>query len=138
AGYVAGVTSLGWMNDDGCYLSDDEKDIDGDGLSNYTEAHGPLVGQSWWAALVPKAGTFNVTYGGTNWLERDTDGDGIPDGADDQDQDGYTNIEESRPLGDPKDDLNQARSVWAWPAANEPGGVSDRHPNIQAFNPCLP
>jgi hypothetical protein len=134
----ADTTPLGWMNNDGCFLSDDEKDIDGDGLSNYTEQHGPLQAQSWWNTYVPKAGTFPVAYAGTNWLDRDTDGDGIPDGADDQDQDGYTNIEESLPIGDPKDDTNQARSVWAWPASDEPAGVSNRHPNIDAFNPCLP
>jgi IPT/TIG domain/Bacterial TSP3 repeat len=134
----ADTTPLGWMNEDGCYLSDDEKDIDGDGLSNYTEAHGPLSNQDWWKTFVPKAGTFPVPYAGTNWLDRDTDGDGIPDGADDQDHDGYTNIEESTPEGDPKDDTNQARSVWAWPAADEPSGVSNRHPNIDAFDPCLP
>jgi IPT/TIG domain/Bacterial TSP3 repeat len=137
-GYVGTSTPLGWMNQDGCFLSDDEKDIDGDGLSNYTEAHGPLMGQSWWTTFVPKAGIFPVSYAATDWLDRDTDGDGIPDGADDQDHDGYTNIQESRPLGDPKDDVNQARSVWAWVDANEPSGVSIPHPNIQAFNPCLP
>jgi len=134
----AATTPLGWMNEGGCYLRDDEKDIDGDGLSNYTEQHGPLLAQSWWLTYVPKAGNFPIPYAGTNWLDRDSDGDGIPDGADDQDHDGYTNIEESLPIGDPKDDVNQARSVWAWPAADEPAGVSNRHPNIDAFNPCLP
>ncbi|HEY7629837.1 MAG TPA: IPT/TIG domain-containing protein [Thermoleophilaceae bacterium] len=132
-------TPLGWMNEmekngvGNCYLSDDEKDIDGDGLSNYTEAHGPLMNQKWWATFVPKAGTYPIDYNGTNWLDRDTDGDGIPDGADDQDHDGYTNIEESTPLADPTADADvQAASVWTWPTA------PDQHPNVDAFNPCLP
>jgi hypothetical protein len=136
-------TPLGWMNEvqkgvADCFLGDDEKDIDGDGLSNYTETHGPLMSQSWWATFVPKAGKFPIDYAGTSWLNRDTDGDGITDGADDQDHDGYTNIEESTPLGNPKDDANQARSVWTWPAADEPSYVTERHPNVDAFNPCLP
>jgi hypothetical protein len=132
------TTPLGWMNEFNqnsqadCFLSDDEKDIDGDGLSNYTEAHGPLMGQSWWTSFVPKAGTFTIGYTGTNWLDPDTDGDGIPDGADDQDHDGYTNIEESMPLGDPAADATiQAKSTWHFP-------VEGDNPNVDAFDPCLP
>jgi hypothetical protein len=49
-----------------------------------------------------------------------------------QDHDGYTNIEESRPLGDPKAPATaQAESVWHFP-------VEDDNPNVDAFNPCLP
>jgi hypothetical protein len=131
-------TPIGWMNEfnasgqGDCFLSDDEKDIDGDGLSNYTEAHGPLMAQKWWNQFVPKAGTFPIDYAGTNWLERDSDGDGVPDGSDDQDHDGYTNIEESMPLGDPTADASvQAMSVWHYPVEND-------NPNVDAFNPCLP
>jgi hypothetical protein len=91
------------------------------------------MNQKWWATFVPKAGTYPIDYNGTNWLDRDTDGDGIPDGADDQDHDGYTNIEESTPLADPTADADvQAASVWTWPTA------PDQHPNVDAFNPCLP
>jgi hypothetical protein len=139
SGFVSSAsTPLGWMNEfenDGtanCFLSDDEKDIDGDGLSNYTEAHGPLMGQKWWNIFVPKAGTFPIDYNGTNWLDPDTDGDGILDGADDQDHDGYSNIEESMPFGDPKADASvQAASTWHFP-------VEDANPNVDAFDPCLP
>jgi IPT/TIG domain/Bacterial TSP3 repeat len=133
------TTPLGWMNElerngvSNCYLSDDEKDVDGDGLSNYTETHGPLMSQKWWNIFVPKVGTYPIDYAGTNWLDRDTDGDGTPDGADDQDNDGYTNIEESSPLADPKADAaTQAKSVWTWPASLVP------NPNVAAFDPCLP
>jgi IPT/TIG domain/Bacterial TSP3 repeat len=138
------TTPLGWMNEPeaagaNCFLSDDEKDIDGDGLSNFTETHGPLSDPKWWTTYVPTAGTFPITYTGTNWLDRDTDGDGIPDGADDQDHDGYTNIEEATPLGDPTADATvQAGSVWTWPASDEPSTVTNRNPNVDAFNPCLP
>src|SRR5262249_28878124 len=128
-------TPLGWMNSydqDGtanCYLSDDEKDIDGDGLSNFTEAHGPLSGPEWWTNYVPKAGTYYINYTGTNWLDRDTDGDGIADGSDDQDHDGYSNIEESLPIGGP--DATAATSLRRFP-------VEGDFPNVEAFNPCLP
>ena len=133
-----GDTPLGWMNEYNangqadCFLSDDEKDIDGDGLSNYTEQHGPLLSQDWWTKYVPKAGKFQPAADGTNWLDPDTDGDGILDGADDQDHDGYSNIEESLPVGDPTaPETIEALSVWHFP-------VEDDNPNVDAFNPCLP
>jgi hypothetical protein len=44
----------------------------------------------------------------------DTDGDGIPDGSDDQDDDGYTNYQE----------MEQSRDQI--------------HLRVQPFNPCLP
>ena len=82
--------------------------------------------------LCPQGRDLLIDYNGTNWLDPDTDGDGIPDGADDQDHDGYTNIEESRPLGDPTAPATaQAESVWHFP-------VEDDNPNVDAFNPCLP
>ncbi|HEX6460042.1 MAG TPA: IPT/TIG domain-containing protein [Thermoleophilaceae bacterium] len=130
------TTPLGWMNSFNqnggadCFLSDDEKDIDGDGLSNFTEAHGPLSGQKWWNSLVPKDGNYPVSYDGTNWLNADSDGDGILDGSDDQDHDGYTNIEESLPQGG-AENPEQSQSLWHYPVENV-------YPNVNAFNPCLP
>jgi hypothetical protein len=70
-------------------LTDDEKDVDGDGLSNWDELHGAFT-------------TFaNMDYQPTlDWLDPDSDGDGVKDGADDQDHDGVfggidlTNLEE--------------------------------------------
>jgi hypothetical protein len=70
-------------------LTDDEKDVDGDGLSNWDELHGAFT-------------TFaNMDYQPTlDWLDPDSDGDGVKDGADDQDHDGtyggvaLTNLEE--------------------------------------------
>ena len=109
------------------YLSDDEKDIDRDGLSNFDETHGPLSAQAWWTtnASTSSEGTYPIAYQGTNWLDPDTDGDGILDGADDQDHDGYTNIEEDMPGF-------VAGPFMAWAATN------GKDPAINPFNPCLP
>lgn len=75
-------------------LSDDERDVDNDGLGNWVEAHGPLSGQSWWSAIYESEKPYIVDFAGTDWLDPDTDGDGVRDGADDQDFDGYNNISE--------------------------------------------
>jgi hypothetical protein len=108
-------------------LSDDEKDIDGDGLSNYDESHGPLSGPDWWTKdpISKNDGTYYIPYTGTNWLNADTDGDGLPDGSDDQDHDGYTNIEEDY----------GAYIAGPFMAA---ASVLGHDITVHAFNPCLP
>ena len=40
------------LNGDG-FLTDDEKDVDGDGLTNWDEAHGRMV-PPWWQAAYPE------------------------------------------------------------------------------------
>jgi len=59
-------------------LTDDEQDVDGDGIGNWDEIRGAF-------------GSQNVKHLGyqplLDYLDPDTDGDGIPDGADDQDHD---------------------------------------------------
>ena len=90
--------------------TDDEKDVDGDGLSNYVEQHGPLSGQGWWTAAIQAEHPYTTTYAGTDWLDPDTDGDGLKDGADDNDFDGVSN----------KDETFRITS------------------RVQPFNPCLP
>jgi Bacterial TSP3 repeat len=92
------------------FISDDEKDIDNDGLTNWDEAHGPLSGPGWWAEIYKDEKPFPVAWKGTDWLDPDTDGDGLKDGADDVDHDGWTNAQE----------------VTRGPYA------------VQPFNPCLP
>jgi hypothetical protein len=113
---------LDWYDGNGT-LCDDEKDADGDGLSNYAEAHGPLSGQSWWDEAYPNETSYAafVSYAGLDYLDPDTDGDGVPDGADDIDQDGRTNAQE-----------------WSRIQA---GGMQDPQPKkgrVNPFNPCLP
>jgi Bacterial TSP3 repeat len=110
--------AVGWMNLDGNgYLNDSEKDVDRDGLSNYEETTGPVGSPAWWSSAFPADGTYPLAYLGTNWLDPDTDGDTVPDGADDQDLDGYTNIEE----------LSRDFVFPGFGTAN-----------VAEFNPCLP
>jgi hypothetical protein len=96
------------MNGDGI-LTDDEKDLDGDGLTNWDEAHGRMT-PAWWLAAYTQETAYPLHYQQTDWLDPDTDGDGVLDGADDVDHDGFTNASEV------------ARGPY-W---------------VQPFNPCLP
>ena len=126
--YDPGHDVPSWINYTGqSFLTDEEKDIDGDGLTNFAETHGPMSGPGWWLAdpISKNDGTYYIPYQGTNWLNADTDGDGIPDGADDQDHDGYTNIEESY-------GAYIAGPFMAWAAAH------NERINVHPFNPCLP
>ena len=105
---VTPATSWEDINGDG-FITDDEKDVDGDGLTNWDEAHGRMT-PGWWRAAYPNELPYTLTYLQTNWLDPDTDGDGLKDGADDVDHDGYSNADEV--LRD---------RTW-----------------VQPFNPCLP
>jgi hypothetical protein len=78
---------------DNC-LSDDERDEDADLLTNFDEIAGRMPAASWWASEYKEEGVYPDAPGGTQWLDRDTDGDGIADGIDDQDHDDFLNIEE--------------------------------------------
>lgn len=98
------------LNGDG-KLSDDERDIDNDGLGNWVEAHGPMV-REWWS-INPETKDqklYNPSYPGVDWLDPDSDGDGLVDGLDDQDHDGWTNMSEI-----------SLRPYW-----------------VNPYNPCLP
>lgn len=105
---VTPATAWEDINRDG-YITDDEKDVDGDGLTNWDEAHGRMQ-PSWWRAAFPSEASYTLAYEGTDWLNPDSDGDGLPDGADDVDHDGWTNAQEI------------ARDPYM----------------VQPFNPCLP
>ncbi len=116
------------------WLSDDERDEDGDGLTNWVETHGWGL-PSYWGARYDREATFRIAYAGTNVIDPDSDGDGLVDGADDQDHDDYPNVVEQSRINitwshghgyDPKD---------LAPAAGNP---SPSYGRVNPFNPCLP
>jgi hypothetical protein len=114
-GPVAVPTGMEWADMDGDgFLTDDEKDVDGDGLTNWDEAHGRMT-PGWWLAVFDQEKPFTLIYLQTDWLDPDTDGDGLPDGPDDVDHDGYSNASEV--------DRTPTLTPWYW---------------VQPFNPCLP
>lgn len=111
-GPVATPPGMEWADMDASgFLTDDEKDVDNDGLTNWDEAHGRMV-PKWWVAIYRDEKPFTLTYLQTDWLDPDTDGDTLPDGQDDVDHDGYSNAGEVSRTGS---------RTW-----------------VQPFNPCLP
>jgi hypothetical protein len=115
-------------------LSDDERDEDADGLTNYDEAHGRLT-PGYWAGCYTAETPYQVAYAGTNIVDPDTDGDGVRDGADDQDHDDIPNIAEmSRNAASPQPGhaiVKGCDSQGAVKLAPDAGRVNP-------FNPCLP
>lgn len=109
-GPVAVTPATTWadMNHDGL-LTDDEKDVDNDGLTNWDEAHGRMT-PSWWIKIVEEEKPYTLSYLLTSWLDPDSDGDGLPDGSDDVDHDGWAS----------RDEVDRG-PYW-----------------VQPFNPCLP
>ena len=82
------VNETNWWNDLGYpsgELSDDERDFDGDGLGNVLEMSSFYFKP--WEGFFP--GVIRPEF-----LDRDTDGDGLRDGDDDQDHDDVANIDE--------------------------------------------
>ena len=115
-------------------LDDSERDEDADGLTNWSETRGCMQ-QSYWTALYDEESPYYLTYEGTRLDDPDSDGDGIRDGADDQDHDGVPNVMEcSRALA--------ADHVGDDPDADPPVALPDATRQLEGwvnpFNPCLP
>jgi len=107
----------------GC-LNDGERDEDDDFLANHIEVSDALSSADWWS-LVFEEPLYRVVFAGTDWLDGDSDGDGIIDGKDDQDHDDFWNLEEvvrGRWAVDPEQRLDgNGTGLW-----------------VDPFNPCLP
>jgi hypothetical protein len=135
----------GWVNDS-------ERDEDADGLSNYVEFRGPLSGARYWASCYALEGAFPNEYAGTRGDDADSDGDGILDGADDQDHDDIPNLMEvSRTRASHVSDREAGVDCRVDPALLIPKDLDgDGQPDqqvlrheglfgrINPFNPCLP
>ena len=130
--------------DENNQLWDDERDADGDGLSNFDEQHGQFT-ETWWPAQhngtnEPK----ESKYPDINFLDvadlplkdalanPDMDGDGVRDGADDHDHDGLTNQFEVRRPGDWYADAIDDGAAQTFPNARNPWAYTN------PFNPCKP
>ena len=112
--YVTSPSQVPLDRDGNGILTDDERDADGDGLSNIVEDN--LEGtQDWWKKTYTTEAAYSIAaFGGLSATDPDTDGDGVLDGADDQDHDGWTNFQE----------MQLARPGTGY--------------RVQPFNPCLP
>jgi hypothetical protein len=116
------------------FLSDDERDEDADGLSNFEETRGCMgegaTGQAYWNGVYDKEKKYYVAYLGTALDDSDTDGDGIRDGADDQDHDDVPNVME----------CSRSRAAGGV-GFDDPKVAPPVHPLVSfvnPFNPCLP
>jgi hypothetical protein len=117
------------------FISDDERDEDADGLTNFDEDTGRMD-PGWWGACYADEGAFPIVYPATLPFDADTDGDGILDGADDQDFDDVPNIQE----------LSRVAAGGSLQGACKPatGQTGDANPwahlgvYVNPYNPCLP
>ena len=112
-------------------LDDAERDEDADGLSNYAETGG-CMNRDLWNTLFSRETRYPLEYSDTRLDDPDTDGDGVRDGADDQDHDDVPNIMECN------------RLLAAGTNVEDPRKADTPRPNLPAsgfvnpFNPCLP
>jgi hypothetical protein len=113
------------------WLADDERDEDGDGLTNYDETHGRMTPE-YWGTKYPRETGYVIHYEKTDVADADTDGDGVLDGADDQDHDDVPNLQELSRIqatGRPLDPADLDVSL---------GNPNPGYGRVNPFNPCLP
>ncbi|HYI18294.1 MAG TPA: IPT/TIG domain-containing protein [Solirubrobacteraceae bacterium] len=113
-------------------LSDDERDEDADGLTNYDEASGRMTA-GYWKGCYDKEKPFPIEYAGTDLVDPDSDGDGVRDGADDQDHDDIPNVMElSRNAASGRGFGASCDEKTAPTSATPLKGV------VNPYNPCIP
>lgn len=140
------------MNHDGT-LSDDERDADADGLTNWDESHGRMRAD-WWISAYDGTNDvletkYTVTFGPVSMLDPDSDGDGLADGPDDTDFDGLSNsfeVERPRNWGftyismghNYSHNQSTGAETIVDPDPVTPGNQARFYSRVQPFNPCKP
>jgi hypothetical protein len=121
-------------------IRDDERDEDGDGLSNFDETSGAMT-PGYWNACYAGEIPYPIPYTGTSATDADSDGDGILDGADDQDFDGVPNIDELSRLAAARGARAHQWGAMQCVVGSDPGDSPDPTApaaRVNPFNPCLP
>ena len=155
AGFLSAETVLYDRDNDG-YMSDDERDEDADGLTNFDELRGRAT-RRYWESCYTNEKPYPVEYGDLDLTARDTDGDGIIDGVDDQDHDDLPNIMElSRNMASASGlvdwDSHDGQCIVseAIPTTVPDGPDPDTNPDplaywhedeygrVNPYNPCMP
>jgi hypothetical protein len=118
-------------------LSDDERDEDADGLSNYDELHGRMQ-PGYWNSCYTDEPPFHVAYQGTSAVDADSDGDGVLDGADDQDHDDVPNVMELSRIAASGEYGHIGGAECTKAKAPAPALGPAAYGRVNPFNPCLP
>jgi hypothetical protein len=130
SGAVSGTEAVYYSNG-ATYLDDAHRDEDADGLSNFHETNG-CMNANLWKDLYNGETPYYLAYSGTALDNPDSDGDGIRDGADDQDHDDVPNVMEcSRSLA-----ANQGRDAATVTIVPADGRADEGF--VNPYNPCLP
>jgi hypothetical protein len=130
------------------FLADQERDEDADGLLNFDENSGRTQA-GWWMSCYESEKPYYVTYADTDLADPDTDGDGVRDGADDQDHDDLPNVMElsriaaSSPTHDDREagqDCVLAEAIEDLFENVDPPHYwhENDYGRVNPFNPCLP
>jgi IPT/TIG domain-containing protein len=136
----------------GSVLRDGQKDVDNDGLTNVDEAVGPMRIIWWTLQYNGTNGSVKETpypdvdrrYLEPSFIDPDSDGDGILDGNDDQDHDGYPNwFEVRRPDGSAQYAAAGYPNPWdiSYTSTGIPFGTgthTNRLARVNPYNPCKP
>jgi hypothetical protein len=126
----------------GTATRDGDKDVDHDGLTNIQETHTTMRIKWWQLQYDGTNGPLETPYPDVtrrfaepSFVDPDTDGDGILDGNDDQDHDGYPNwFEADRPA----DWAGTYTSALRFPTGTGNPPHTNPLARVNPFNPCKP
>jgi hypothetical protein len=139
-------TDLHYDLDGSGFLADHERDEDADGMINFDENTGRTQA-GWWSSCYAAEEPYYITYTDTDLADPDTDGDGVRDGADDQDHDDFPNVMElSRIDASGHNDTEGGQQCLLAEAIEDlfenvdPPHYwhEDDYGRVNPFNPCLP